>query len=323
MQSVPIAQGRVSSVKSPSINSLGGKGDARIRVRHKEYIADVVSTTASGFTTTKFSVNPGLISTFPWLAKMASNYESYEFNALCFHYEPTCPSTNSGSVILAMDYDAADPAPATKTEAMSMHSRSRASPWQECHMLSDLKDLKKFGTQRYNRNEVLAPNLDIKTYDVGNLFVSVDKATVGTLGELHVSYDVSLMTPQLPDFTGYSAKVVSGAPAISDTQIWGDNPVVTGGLPITVVNNAISFLTTGEYLVEIEVAGTGLVAPTITASTATRAFLATVVGIGSVSYVASFRVQAIAGQNLITDFSGSSTVTLAVGRVAPYRYSLA
>lgn len=319
MQQAPVSQSRISTIGSPSINSLAAAGDARVRVRHKEFIADVLG--AEGFNVYSFPVNAGLATTFPWLSKIATNYESYQFSNLCFHYEPVTSTSSVGSIILAMDFDAADAAPINKIQAMSMHRRSRSTPWQEQKMAVDGADLRKFGPQRYVRAGAIQTNQDIKTYDIGNLFLCIDNATEGVLGELHVSYDIMLMTPQY-DETGLSAKITGGG-TVSDTQFYGDDPVVVGDLPVTATNNSLYFQQVGGYLVTMNCTGVSIILPTIASSTASVTDAGgTVNGTGNSAFQDFLVDVSAVGQRLFTDWSGSSSILTSGVRVARYNYSL-
>jgi hypothetical protein len=171
---------------------------SNIRVRHTEYIFDVTSTTAA-FTTTPFAVNPGQVLTFPWLSKIAGNYESYKIHKLDFFYKPICPTSTPGKIMLAMDYDATDMSPQSKVIMMSYESAASASVWNEITQVSKQSNLLKFGVQRYVRTGAQPANTDLKTYDVGKFYVATSNtpATPTTLGELYVCYDVELITPQL------------------------------------------------------------------------------------------------------------------------------
>jgi len=175
---------------------------ANIVVKHTEYIADVSSQSAA-FAVTGYSINPGLNVTFPWLANLGLNFESYKFRKLHFQYKPICPTTTPGKVMLAVDYDAADLAPNSKVVINSYESSASSSVWDECTQISTLSNLLKFGVQRYVRTGAVPANTDIKTYDVGKLYVATSNtpATATTLGELYVSYEVELLTPQLSTST--------------------------------------------------------------------------------------------------------------------------
>jgi len=174
---------------------------ANIMVKHTEYIGDI-SAQASVFSVTPYSVNPGLNTTFPWLSNIANNYESYKFHNLHFEYKPICSTTTPGKVILAMDYDAADTPPTSKVVINSYESTTSCSPWDEITHVSKQSNLLKFGVQRYVRSAGVPANTDVKTYDVGRFYVATSNtpSSPTTLGELYVTYEVELITPQLSNF---------------------------------------------------------------------------------------------------------------------------
>lgn len=327
LQSVPVAQGRVSSVGNPIINSLAAGGDARIRVRHKEYLQDIVGLGA-GFSTTQIAIQPALLSSFPWLSSLAKNYESYQFERLSFLYETTSASSSSGSIILAVDYDAADLAPTTKVEAMNMHGAVRSNPWQECCHRSTSQDLKKFGPQRYTRETSLLATEDVKTYDIGNLFLCLDGVTASTVGELYVEYDVTLMTPQLSaNQASLSAKITGNAgTGASRLLVFGTAPLGTNA-NFAAVNNTITFNRVGSYLVDVSTDGTVFTGAdyVTTGSTAAIAIVDNQITNGAVtsagiSYTANVTIP---GQTLQFNLTSAGSVTTMVARIAPYLLSLA
>lgn len=174
-------------------------------VSHREFIADVTRTT-NNFTLDSYSINPGLAGTFPWLAQVASRFESYTFDRLDFIFEPMVATTQPGSIMMAIDFDASDTPPGNKTTLMAMQGAMRSAPWQAYRMSASAIDRRKMVPERYTRSGAPATGSDIKTLDVGNLFVS----TVGTgtttvlLGEIHVEYTVRLRTPQIQTAPGLS-----------------------------------------------------------------------------------------------------------------------
>jgi len=167
-------------------------------VTHREYIKDVTSAN-SGFGVSITPINPGLASSFPWLSQIAARFESYIFDRLDFVYQPICNTTTSGSVMMAVDFDALDVAPADKAILMANQHAVRCSPWDNVRYSSRSKNLHKFGIQRYVRSVAAPDKSDIKTYDVGNFFVASQNtpATTTSLGELYVEYTVRLFTPQI------------------------------------------------------------------------------------------------------------------------------
>lgn len=168
-------------------------------VVHREYIQDVTAADAN-FRNTTFSINPGLATTFPWLSAIAGRFESYLFRRLHFIYEPICPTTTPGAVMMAVDYDAVDTAPTSKVLLMSYRGAVRSAPWNITRFDATRGDLRKFGVQRFVRTSSNPANTDLKTYDVGNLQLATQNtpSTPTTLGELYVEYEVEFFTPQIP-----------------------------------------------------------------------------------------------------------------------------
>lgn len=82
----------------------------KIVFRHREYIGDVACNGPT-FTTRTYAVNPGLNSSFPFLASMAGSFQEYSFKGLVYEYRSTSATalvsgtnTAMGSVSMAMQY---------------------------------------------------------------------------------------------------------------------------------------------------------------------------------------------------------------------------
>lgn len=213
----PVAQARRVTTSKPKIQGRANNGD--IRVQHREYISDVAGSVA--FASTEFLLNAGSLISFPWLSSIARQYESYSFRSLKFCYESQAPTTATGTVLLVLDYDAADAAPLSKVEAMSYRNSVRSAPWQESSHRSSPEDLHKMKSYYVRDTTILAANLDVKTYDIGNLFVCTQgQANTNAIGELYVEYDVDLMTPQLvkPLVPGFKLTTTAGQ---SNVLPWG------------------------------------------------------------------------------------------------------
>lgn len=193
-KNAPIAKTTIVKTRPPTIRN----GRNSVVVSHKEFMRDYTSGPQNSFTSTKFPVQPGQSSVFPWLSAIAARYESYIFRKLEFVYEPAVATTTAGSIMMAIDFDAADAAPVSKTEIMSNTNAVRSSPWSRVRYNAATADLKKFGVQRYVRGALAPANTDIKTYDVGNLHVAYSGVPINiVLGELYVEYTVEFFTPQL------------------------------------------------------------------------------------------------------------------------------
>ena len=248
--SAPLTQTRIMQTGVPSVSTSYTSGDGRTRVKHREYIGDVRG--SSTFSVTSFNINPGLSSVFSWLPRIARSYESYKFHKLCVEYETQKSANTDGSVMLAIDFDASDSAPTNKVQLMSYHNAVRSAAWAECKYEASAQDLAKFGTQRYVRAGSLSANQDIKTYDVGVLHVATQGCPVADIGELYLSYDVELITPQSDTYNDYnaiSAKIVAGS-GVTRSNIYGTGATVTGGLGVQASGNTLTFPAADQWLVQ-------------------------------------------------------------------------
>lgn len=188
----PVAQQKRRKMGTPSV-SQRSNGNTLV-VKHREFLRDIIGTAA--FASVSVPVNPGLTNSFPWLSKIARNFESYRFRKLHFEYDTMVSTDTDGVAMLVMDYDAADAAPGSKLEAMSYLGSERGPLWAPTLFKANQASLNKL-PQRYVRFSSLASNLDIKTYDAGVFYLcTVGSSTTGTIGELYVDYEVELSTPQ-------------------------------------------------------------------------------------------------------------------------------
>lgn len=262
----PLANTRSMRTSVPQVSGSPYSSDGRVRIRHREFVQDVNGSEL--FTSTSYSLNPGISATFPWLSIMAKQFESYLFRSLKFDFETQKSASTSGSVMLAVDFDAADAPPSNKQELMSFHNAVRSAVWAECCYSSDLKDLQKFGVQRYIRSSGLSANLDIKTYDVGNLVVATQgEADSSVIGELYVEYDVELITPQLSvSSSGPSAFALNDCTPIDADLMAGSIPDPLNDSSISRLNNVFTFASPGKYLLTYYLAGNAVNGVAATAS---------------------------------------------------------
>lgn len=117
--------GWVAKASKPS-SKMASFGTVRggCRVRHSEYLGDVfTSGTAGNFQNDGiWIINPGNPDTFPWLSRLAMQFQEYHFRGLMFQFKTTSVdalnSTNTalGVVIGATNYNIAQPAFASKQE---------------------------------------------------------------------------------------------------------------------------------------------------------------------------------------------------------------
>jgi predicted aconitase with swiveling domain len=332
--------GSASLAYSKTEKRVAGKqqymGNGDVRVKHREYLFTVPGSVA--FAVTSYSLNPGLAQTFPWLSGIASRYESYLEEGFKICFDTMKSASTNGRIMLAVDFDASDAAPVSVQEMMNNEGAVDAAVWREkLEYVAPVHDLRKFGIERYLRSGTAPSGSDIKTFDVGNILIATEGcADTTSIGHVYLEYTTLLRTPQFSTASSAlagSAKITSGGTS-SKTALFGTVPVVTGGLPLTALNNTITWGSVGQFMVVVQIQGTGITgtAATIT-GTATQTtgsnlsgavlFNATS-GTSTVgSMVLYFTVTAL-GQTTILDFSaGSTTITSAIANIGPFAATLA
>lgn len=251
---VSYATGQISL--SPNISNKS-KG---CRVTHRELIWS--GTGSVGFVVSQtFPLNPGMGQSFPWLSRIASNWEKYRFNKLRFCYYTRCSTATAGSVMLIPDYDASDAPPITELVASTYQDVVEDAPWKNICCSLNKKQMHDTLDFKFVRTAALGPNLDIKTYDVGNLFFATTDGAVVPWGKVWVEYDVEFENPQLnPEGDNiYGGQILSSISTTPANPL-GTLPVVrafSNGIEVNATSN-IQFDNPGTYLVGVDVNGTGL-----------------------------------------------------------------
>jgi hypothetical protein len=180
--------------------SFSSKGEVT-RIRHREYIQDVVTGPVAGvFNNTALNINPGLASLFPYLASIAQNYEEYRIRGMVIEFvSSTSPyNTNGamGTLILSMEYNPLAP-PYTSKPQME-NSAEAVSARFDKNMMYGVECSAFFQNMYLVRYQTASP---LSAYDVGTFqFATAPASTFpvnSVVGELWVSYDVELMRPRI------------------------------------------------------------------------------------------------------------------------------
>lgn len=258
--SVAAAYSTGQSSRAPIITMTRDK----CRIRHRELVASVTGSAA--FTTgITLPINPGLANSFPWLSVTAPAWEQYDFIALKYCYYTRTGSNTPGSVMMYVDYDAADAAPASEQIASSYEGVAEDAPWKDIMCVARRQSMIASQKHHYVRSGALAPNLDIKTYDVGTFFLSTVDGTAVPWGKLWVEYDVEFTLPQLPP-TGTPFSLSGGRTTGGGTRTaanpFGTVPVVDPAASGVAMSNSsvLTFANAGDYLVSTTYTGTVITA---------------------------------------------------------------
>ena len=186
----PVARARNMRNTNPVSEEIrGGK-----RIRHKELIGSVTGETA--FTNSKYSINPGDSTTFPYLSLEARRYEQYRFRKLHFHYLTRTGTSTVGSVVMAPDYNAGDTAPASEAQITAYQDAVEVVPWADATCRLDPQAMHALGPRKFIREGNVCG--DIRNFDVAKLHLAVLEFSGSvSAGKLWVEYDVELFVPAI------------------------------------------------------------------------------------------------------------------------------
>jgi len=151
------------------------------------------------FQTNSFPLNPGSSLVFPRLSKIAQLYDKYRFELLEFYFQHDVsqfnPQGSAGLVLLSCLFDAASPAPTLKTQIEATRPHVICMPNQNSLLRVPMNRLHPLGYPLFVRPGVLPGGTDVKTYDAGNFFATVQGmlANATEVGELHVRGRVRLI----------------------------------------------------------------------------------------------------------------------------------
>lgn len=206
---------RDGDVIRPDMMSFSPTGAASIRIRRREFIADLAAPTEpTEFSQTQFRLQPTDRKTFPWLSAVAAHFTEWELHGAIVTFETTSSNFAQnmalGTVALATQYNANEMPYSNMRDILQAAYHSRGNPSEsilhgiECDpalQASEHLFTRRFGTTG-------PPNL----YDHGVVTVATEglPAAAGTiLGRLFITYDVELNLPVLPTVDKFVGKTLT------------------------------------------------------------------------------------------------------------------
>jgi hypothetical protein len=214
------------------------------RIRHREPLGPISG--SIGYVYSVHSLNPGLATTFEWLSGIAKNYEAYKFHSLSFEYVNRCNANFTGGVVMAPDYDATDAPPGTLQRLEQYQGAYDGSVWKDGLCVLNPRGMGILGPMRYVRTGPLLANQDLKTFDLGKMYIGRQgQENTNVIGELWVAYDVELFVPQAPSVvasgpSAYAFILNESGTGIVSTDYLGSSFTTGADHPITKVGNTFT-----------------------------------------------------------------------------------
>jgi len=276
------------------------------RVKHRELLMSVTGSVLFDVVAT-FALNPGLAASFPWLSGIAANWEQYRFISLRYCYLTRTGTNVPGSVMMVPDYDAADTEPLTEQIASSFEDVVEDAPWKDITCILPSRRLNSTMPYKTVRTGALANNLDVKTYDSGNMFICAVDGTAVNWGKVWVEYEVEFIIPQLPPQGGnfFAGGRITGGGSFSAAVPMGSVPVPDDSVENVSVGatSIVTFNFPGLYIMNHRCTGTTVTDLTATAIAGCTVGTAYAVLINSAATIAIF-------ESFINVTSAGATVQL-------------
>jgi len=268
LSSIPAAYAKGFSNKKPIIKQTANG----VVISHRELVGNI--TGSSTFTQAlALALNPGISATFPWLSVIAGNWQCYRFRRLKFEYLTKTTTNVPGSVIMCPDYNAADAAPVSEQVLSNYEDYVENSPWEPIDCFLNEQAMHALGPKKFVRVGALTAGLDVKTYDVGNMYVYTNDGTAVSWGKVYVCYEIELFIPQLqPAGSSFTqVALIAGATAMTAALPLGTAPIVTGNMQLVAGNNGTNNTLTlsnsiigAEYYIAIASVGTAFIVGGVT-----------------------------------------------------------
>lgn len=206
------------------------------RIRHRELLDPSVLGSETFAVQNAVELNPGLASTFPWLAPQALQWEQYVAHSVSLLYIPIAPTNTQGTVTISPSYDPSDPEPEDEQQLSNAVDTVEVTVWQRATIPLKKSSMMTPGPRKFVRGAKVAG--DIKTFDAGIVYIATNNcANANPIGKFWIEYDFEFFVPQ-------NSPNVGTAP--SKVAYWYTNGGVADLTPANATITKISWDTTTD-----------------------------------------------------------------------------
>lgn len=255
----------VNSLMGGSYNppELINKSKDAVCVRHREYLGDITAT--SSFALQSYDINPGLSTTFPWLAGVADNFEEYMITGMIFEYKTlsadytTASSAALGYVIMATQYNVLNADFVDKIHMENYQFANSAKPSESfIHPIECKKSLNPV-SELFVRTGSIPAGADQRLYDLGKFQIATGgNSGSGVLGELWCTYEICFYKQKIVDNDDDNVVAHLKLQSINNSSPLGTGTAVVGtgsNLELDVSDGGTiifpATLSSGQFLVTI------------------------------------------------------------------------
>lgn len=292
------------------VPSFGNDAALGVPVRHREYLGDLLSTTAN-YTHQELSINPGLYPVFPWASSVATAFQQYRLKGMCFEFKSLATDYSAqpyiGFVAMGTQYDISDTIPSSKLELEALQFATSKKTNES--FLHPIECAPRFTpvTELRVRNGPVPANFDPGLFDIGRTSIAIGGQSVSgqVIGELWNTYDIEFYKPRLSQGTGQDVLWGYGVQSSYTNSLPAGNGTLSvgGSLPIN-----FSSTTVGLGDGKTPVLGTWDIYLFWVGSAGATTFSLTVTGSGCTALLANY-APALAGSQIFLQASARVVVS--------------
>lgn len=197
--------------RPPQVTNAFKHDGSAVVVRHQEPLGDIITSSNAGeFKLQNFFIQPGLATSFPWLASMAQNFQQYRILGMLFEFRSMAADAISGTnialgtVTMATNYNSSQPNYVSKKDMQNSEYATSTKPSLSVFHPIECSPEVSAEEVLYIRNGAVPEADDQRLYDWGNFQIATSgfQGTNVTIGELWVTYEVALIKPKAVSTTG-------------------------------------------------------------------------------------------------------------------------
>lgn len=189
--------------QDPPLMHSTGKSNNTFRIRHREYLTDVITNAPNSFSVKSYPISVTAQATFPWLAQIANQFQEWRPMGIVFEFKSTSGdalnsvNTALGTVIMATQYNSVQNPPATKQQMENTQYTTSCKPSVNMMHCVECDPSQMVLPRLYCQKPSRQTNIDERFSKLGQLYVATSgfQGTSVNVGELWCTYDVELSFP--------------------------------------------------------------------------------------------------------------------------------
>lgn len=197
--------------RPPQVSNAFKHDGSAVVIRHQEPLGDIITSSVAGdFKLQNFFIQPGIASSFPWLAAMAQNFQQYRILGMLFEFRSMAADAISGTnialgtVTMATNYNSSSANFTSKKDMQNSEYSTSTKPSLSVFHPIECSPEVSAEEVLYIRNGAIPEGDDQRLYDWGNFQIATSgfQGASVTIGELWVTYEVALIKPKAISTTG-------------------------------------------------------------------------------------------------------------------------